>query len=118
MAVQFTDFDFCSETGIIYCHPAERDVLPQDRRARAARDNTHLTAAHMNTIAVGRRLVAFQFETHESSLRMVSAAKKSILPDEVVFLALNGYGEADAGLERVNLVVEFVTGKDQPRFNA
>src|SRR5690348_2884425 len=58
LAVQFADLDLSAERRVGNIHSAERDVLLQDRRARAAGDGADLGAADMHTISLPRRLVA------------------------------------------------------------
>src|SRR3954447_12371365 len=116
MAVELAHLDGRADLGALDGDPAESDVLPQDRRARAARDHTDLGAPDVHAIAVPRGLVALELEPDERALGMRAPLEQSITADEVVLL-VGGDGEADAGLEGIDLVVELVAREDQTRLD-
>ena len=64
-----------------------------------------------------RRLVAGELEPDQPHPRAVLAADEGVAADELL-VALERDGEADAGLERIDLVVELVVGEDQAGLDA
>ena len=74
-------------------------------------------AVDPDLVAVPGRLVALELEPDEPALGMRGALDERVLADEVV-LAVELDREADAGLERVDLVVELVAGEDQACLDA
>src|SRR5215470_17388494 len=113
MAVQLADLDLRAELGVLDGHPAQGDVLAQDRRTGAAGDHADLRTANMDAVAVTGHLVPGQFESDQGSLRRSLPALQRLTPDEVVFLALQRDRESDAGLIRVGLIAELIPGEDQ-----
>ena len=96
----------------------ERDVLLQDRAARPARDDADALTADVDLVAVAGGLVAFELEPDERALRVRvpllerGASRRSRRPSCEID------GEADPGLEGIDLVVELVPGEDEPRLDA
>ena len=70
----------------------------------------------VHAVAVAGGLVALELEADERALRMRLALDQRVLAEEVV-LGVELDREADARLERVDLVVELVAGEDQPRLD-
>ena len=66
---------------------------------------------------MGGGLVAFELKPHESTLRGRLARLQGRTADEVVLLGLQRDREPDPGLERVDLVAEFIPGEDQARLD-
>ena len=62
-------------------------------------------------------LVAREVQADQRALRVRLALDERVLADEVL-VDVECHGEADAGLERVDLVVELVAGEDQARLDA
>ena len=73
MAVELADLDLRADLGILGRHAAERDVVLQQRRARAAGDHADLAAPDVDAVAVRRGLVAFELETDERPARVLVA---------------------------------------------
>ncbi len=73
MAVELADLDLRADLGILDRHAAERDVLLQQRRARAAGDHADLAAPDVGAVTVRRGLVAFELETDERPARVLLA---------------------------------------------
>src|SRR5438128_8033311 len=71
----------------------------------------------MDALAVRGRLVSLELEPHQTPLRMLAPLRQRFLPDVVFLLRLRD-GEADAGLERIDLVVELRAGEDEPRLDS
>ena len=65
---------------------------------------------------MGGGLVPFKFQANERVLRVCLALNQSVLTDEIL-IAVEHDGKADPGLERINLVVEFIAGEDEAGFN-
>ena len=63
------------------------------------------------------RLVPLELEPDEHALRMRLPLPERVAADEVL-VRVEIDGEADAGLEGVDLVVELVAGEDQPGLDA
>src|SRR5262245_61845560 len=74
-------------------------------------------AADVDAVAVARGLVAFELQPDQHPLRMLAPLGERVATAEVVAL-VGGYREADSRLERVDLVVELVTGEDQTGLDA
>ena len=91
----------------------ERDRLAQRRAARPAGHDAHAPAADVDLVAVAGGLVALELQPDEPALRVLLALEQRLAADEVL-VAGQRDGEADAGLERVDLIVELVAGEDQP----
>ncbi len=117
MAVELADLDLGPRLGVLDRHPAERDVLAQYRAPGAAGDHADLRAADVHAIAVAGDLVAGELEADERALRVRLALDQRLLADEVVAVLVQRDGEPDAGLERVDLVVELIVGEDQRRLD-
>src|SRR3954447_15063839 len=119
VAVELADLDLRADLGVLRRHPAQGDVLAQRRAARSRRDDADLRAPArlVDAVAVAGGLVAGELEAHEPALRVLAALDQRLLADEVL-RRVEREGEADAGLERVDLVVELVAGEDQPRLDA
>src|SRR4051812_26439639 len=114
MAVQFADFQLRANLRILDRDAAECNVFSQDWRARTASDDAHLTASDTDAIPMGGRLVSLQFQADKNSLRMLLTAEEGPFPDKVVSLGLKVNRESNTSLERINLIVELIPGKDQP----
>src|SRR3954469_24466159 len=109
VAVELADLDLRADVGVLRRHPAQGDVLPQRRAACPRRDDADLRAAArlVDAVAVPGGLVARELEAHQPALRVLAALDERLLADEVLG-RVERDGEADAGLERVDLVVELV----------
>src|SRR5438105_13599106 len=70
----------------------------------------------MDALAVRGRLVSLELEPHQPPLRMLAPLRQRFLPDVVVLLRLR-HGEADTGLERIDLVIELRAREDEPRLD-
>jgi hypothetical protein len=114
MAVELADFEGRAVLGIGDVDPGERDGLREHRRADAAGDDAHLGPADIDRIAVMSRLLPFDLKPDEAPLRCRLAPDQRLLADEVAGLGAERHGEADAGLERVGFIAEFVAGEDEP----
>ena len=90
----------------------ERDVLLEHGRADAARDDPDLLAPDVHGVAVSGGLVAFELESDERALGMLASFLERRPADEVL-VAAQVDREPDARLERVDLVVVLVAGRDQ-----
>src|SRR3954453_6212574 len=119
VAVELADLDLGPDLGELGRHPAESDVLAQRRAARAGRDDADLRppARLVHAVAVARGLGAGELEPDERALRGGLALDERLLADEVL-VDVECHREADAGLERVDLVVELVAGEDEARLDA
>ena len=71
----------------------------------------------MHAVTVSGRLVALELEADERPLRMCPPLRQGLLADEVLLLVRRD-GEPDAGLERVDLVVELDAGEGKTRLDA
>src|SRR4051812_392353 len=101
MSVQLAHLHLRAQRGIGDIDAAECDVRLEDGRARAAGDGPHLGAAGVDAVALACRLIAGEFEADELPARMFLAAQDGLAPDELL-VPLEGHGEADAGLERID----------------
>src|SRR5262245_5778679 len=85
--VQLADLNLGADLGVLDSHPAERDVLAQDRRPGAAGDHSDLRAAHVHAVPVTGRLVSGQLEPDQGPLRRSLAPLQRLPAYEVFFLA-------------------------------
>ena len=69
-------------------------------------------------VAMADRIVRCNVEPHQPVPRVVAPLDQRLAPDEILRLAVERHGEADAGLERIGRIGEFVIGEDQPRLDA
>src|SRR5919106_6057623 len=111
VAVQLADLDLGPGRGVLHRKAGERDVLAQDRRAGRAGHAADLGAADVHAVAGRRRLVPRPLETDEAALRVRLTSEERLAADEVLLVPERDR-EADAGLERIRLIVEFVAGED------
>ena len=116
-AVELADLERRSELRVLHGHPGERDVLLEDRAARAARHDADPLPADVDLVAVARGLVPRELEPDQDPLRMRLPLLERRPADEVVVRPQID-GEADSRLEGVDLVVELVAGEDQARLDA
>src|SRR5215470_10993468 len=72
----------------------------------------------MHAVAMPGGLVAFEFQPDQGALRGRFAPLQRRAADEVVLLSLQRDREPDPGLERVDLVAEFIPGEDQARLDS
>src|SRR5690625_837337 len=117
-AIQLADLHFRTLFGVSRIHPTEGNDLAEDGRAHGRGDFSDLGPTDTHAVPLGRHLIAFEVEAHQLACRMGLALIQHRSPDEVVFLGLEGHGKADARLEWVGLVAEFIAGEDQTRLDA
>src|SRR5690349_58036 len=76
-----------------------------------------LGAPDMHAIAMAHRVIGGDLEADELVAWVLLALDERRLADEVVALRLERHGKADAGLEGIGLVGEFVVGEDETSFD-
>ena len=118
MAVHLAHLDLGADLRVLDGHPAEGDVLSQDRRPDPAGDRADLLTVDHDRVAGADQVVADQVQAHQDALRVLLGPDQGIATDEVVLLGLEWNREADAGLEGVRLVAELGAGEDQSGLHA
>src|SRR3954465_11283485 len=85
VAVELADLDLGADLGVLRRHPAQGDVLAQDRASRARGDDADLRAAGrlVDAVAGAGGLVAGELEADEPALRVLAALDQRLLADEV-----------------------------------
>src|SRR4030095_8342061 len=116
-AIELADLNLCARSAAGDVHAAEGDDLLEQRALHTAGDDAHLRPALMHAVAVAGGLAAGELEADEDALRMLLTLQQRVAAYEL-FVALEGDGEADAGLEGIGLVAEFVAEEDQAGLDA
>ena len=75
-------------------------------------------ASDMHAVAMADIDIGVDVEPDQFARRVFLAADQRLAADEIVGLGLQRHGEADASLERIGLVGEFIAGEDQPGLDA
>jgi len=118
LAIKFANLNAGARRTVLDGHSAQGDIFLQNGRANSAGDGPSLIAPYVDTIAIGCSFLPGQFQANQNPLRVGLAFYQCLLADKVIVLGFQWYREWDPCFIRISLIAEFVTSKDEPRFNA
>src|SRR5262245_14989052 len=98
MAIELADPDCGAGCCGVPIDPRQRDRAVERRRARARGHAADLRPPDMDAVAMTDRIIGGDVEPHQPVPRMVAPLDQRLAPDEILRLALERHGEADAGL--------------------